>query len=121
MEVSHKDLELSFFQYLTLTRIRFFGISENLAWFTPRYKFLREYKLIEHSSRFPSRFVLSEKAKMYLRHKQRDRFRFWIPVVISIFALFGGYDVYTNPILEQFLQAIAKLWKTIWESLGAFF
>lgn len=121
MEVSHKDLELSFFQNLTLMRIRFFGISENSIWFTPKYNFLKEYKLVERSSQNTSRFFLNEKAKMYLRYKHRSRMRFWIPVVISIIALFGGYDVYTNPLLEQLLQVIMKLWKTIWESLGTFF
>lgn len=121
MSTSHKDLDFSILQNLMLLKIKYFGISKNTVYSNPDYNFLRSYSLLDYSREDPSRFKLSEKGKMYLRHKRKDRFRFWIPVAISIIALFGGYDVYTNPLLEQLLQAIVKLLKTISESLGAFF
>lgn len=121
MPTSHKDLEFSVLQNLLLLRIRYIGISKAAVSSKRKYAFLRYYSLLAQSNRFSSRLTLSEKGKMYLRYQRRSRIRYWIPVIISILALLGGYDVYTNPLLEQCLQAIAKLWKTIWESLGAFF
>lgn len=121
MSTSHKDLEFSFLQNMLLLRIKFFEISQKTAKTNQNYQFLFTYSLIEKSRKHPERFALSEKARMYIRYQRRNKFRFWIPVIISIIALFGGYDVYTNPLLEQFLQAIAKLLKTISENLGAFF
>ncbi len=121
MPTSHKDLDFSMLQDLLLLKIKYFGISSNKVFSKQTYKFLRHYSLVDYSPKNSDRLVLSEKGKMYLRHKRKDHLRFWIPVAISIVALFGGYDVYTNPLLEQLLQAIAKLLKTISESLGAFF
>lgn len=121
MSISHRDLDLSLFQHLLLLKVKYLGISKDKVYSNSNYHFLRDQFLVNYSPKNRNRLILTEKAKMYLRYKRRDRFRFWIPVIISIIALFGGYDVYTNPLLEQFLQAIAKLWKTIWESLGAFF
>lgn len=121
MSTSHKDLEFSVFQNLLLLKIRYFGISRNSIQSKPKYKFLRYYSLLDYSPRFYSRYTLNEKGKMYLRYKRRSKFKFWIPVIISIIALFGGYDVYTNPILEQLLKEISKLLKNIMENLGAFF
>lgn len=121
MPTSHKDLEFSFLQNMLLLRIKFVGISKRAVQANQNYQFLLRYSLIENSGKHPERFILTEKAHMYIRYQRRSKFRFWIPVIISIIALFGGYDVYTNPLLEQLLQAIAKSVKTILESLDAFF
>lgn len=121
MTTPYKDLEFSLLQNLLILKIRYLGISKSAVQNNPKYKFLRCYSLVDYHSKNNSRLVLNEKGRMYLRHKRRSKFRFWIPVLISIIALFGGYDVYTNPLLEKVLQAIAKLLKTISESLGAFF
>lgn len=121
MFTPYKDLEFSLIQTLLLIRIRVFGISKKIVRTERSYHFLLEYSLIDHSHKNPEKFVLSEKARMYLRYKRRQRIRFWIPVIISILALFGGYDVYTNPLLERVLRISATLLKTISESLGAFF
>lgn len=120
MEISHKDLELSFHQNFILRKIRIFGVSQKSIWDNQNLKFLREFRLIERIPNSSDRYTLNEKAKMYLRYKFRSKFKFWIPVIISIVALFGGYDVYTNPLLEQLLRGIANIAKTILESLGAF-
>lgn len=120
MSTSHKDLAFSFSQNMLLLRIKLFGLSAKFARTNRRYRFLFTYALIENSPKNPNRFVLSEKARMYIRYKHRSNLRFLIPVVISIIALFGGYDVYTNPLLERILQEIALLLKTIMENLDAF-
>ena len=120
MSTSHKDLAFSFSQNMLLLRIKLFGLSAKFARTNRHYRFLFTYALIENSPKNPKRFVLSEKARMYIRYKRRSNLRFLIPVVISIIALFGGYDVYTNPLLERILQEIALLAKTITKNLDAF-
>lgn len=120
MDVSHKDLIFSFRQNMILRKINLFGVSQQALWDNKNLQFLRQYKLLERIPNSADRYTLNEKARMYLRYKSQNRFRFWIPVIISIVALFGGYDVYTNPLLEQLLRGIANIVKTISESLGAF-
>ena len=120
MDVSHKDLIFSFRQNMILRKINLFGVSQQALWHNKNLQFLRQYKLLERIPNSADRYTLSEKARMYLRYKSQNRFRFWIPVIISIVALFGGYDVYTNPLLEQLLRGIANIVKTISEILGAF-
>ena len=120
MDISHKDLVFSLRQIFTLRKVLIFGIKKKTVWGNHYYDFLLRYKLIENSRKRNFYFVLSEKGKMFLRYRRRNNIRFWIPVIISIVALFGGYDVYTNPLLEQLLRGIANIVKTISESLGAF-
>ena len=118
-QISHRELDLSFWQIMCLRRMRLFGLNEN-GIFKERYKFLVRNELIQHSSH-GKRYVLNDRAKMYLRYRHRDRIRFLIPVIISIFALFGGYDVYQNKYLLAFLRAIMRILKTIMENLDVFF
>lgn len=118
-QISHRELDLSFWQIMCLRKIRLFGLNEN-GIFKDRYKFLVRNELIQHSSR-GKRYVLNDRAKMYLRYRHRDRIRFLIPVIISIFALLGGYDVYQNKYLLAFLQAIMRISKTIMENLDVVF
>lgn len=119
MAASHKDLDFSFFQDLIILRLKYFKMDKETV--RAKYSFLVKYYLVDYYHKDHRYFVLNEKGRMYLRHKSRDRIRFWIPVLISVLALFSSYDVYTNPALEQLLQAIAKSAKTISESLGAVF
>lgn len=121
MSTPYKDLEFSLLQNLILLRVKYFGISYKSISRNEKYDFLKYYSLVKYSSGSQPRLILNEKGRMYIRYKRRSKIRFWIPVIISIVALFGGYDVYTNPLLEQILQAIVKLMKTIVESLGAVF
>lgn len=115
--LTYKDLLLSFPEYIILVRIRFFGASSKYA-LSDNRKFLRRYGLIELSPHFKNRYRLSDNGKMYLRYRFRSFWKFAIPTIISVIALFGGYDVYTNPVLKELLEAIASLFAHIMEILG---
>lgn len=115
--LTYKDLLLSFHQYLILLKIRFFGASAKYALSDSR-RFLKRYSLIELSSHFKNRYRLSDNGKMYVRYRSHSFWKFAIPTTISIIALFGGYDVYTNPVLKELLESIASLFACIMESLG---
>ena len=92
--LTYKDLLLSFPEYIILVRIRFFSASAKYA-LSDNRKFLRKYGLVELSPHFKNRYRLSDNGKMYLRYRFRSFWKFAIPTIISIIALFGGYDVYT--------------------------
>lgn len=115
--LTYKDLLLSFPEYIILFRIRFFGVSSKYA-LSDNRKFLRRYGLVEISPHFKSRYRLSDNGKMYLRYRFHSFWKFAIPTVISVIALFGGYDVYTNPVLKELLESIASLFARIVEILG---
>lgn len=115
--LTYKDLLLSFPQYLILLKVKFFGMGYNQTLKDNR-KFLRRYGLIEISPHFKNRFRISDNGKMYLRYRFRSFWKFAIPTIISIIALFGGYDVYTNPVLKELLESIASLFAHIMEILG---
>lgn len=119
MPTSFKDLEFSIFQHFIVIRVKYFGISRDSVRTNNNYHFLVQHNLVDYSPKDHTRYSLSDKGKMYLRYKRRNRLRFWIPVIISIIALFGGYGVYTNPLIEKLLQETVKLVKTITESLDA--
>ena len=122
MPTSFKDLELSRSQYLILKRISFMKrIKCSTVDSSSKYNFLIRYSLIDYSDQTHLYYSLSDKAKFLLRYRRKERFRFWLPVIISIVALLAGYDIYTNSLLEELLQTIASLWKTIMENLDAFF
>lgn len=115
--LTYKDLLLSFPEHIILIKVRLIGISYN-AIFKDHRKFLRKYGLIEISPHFKNRFRISDNGKMYLRYHFRSFWKFVIPTVISIIALFGGYDVYTNPVLKELLESIASLFERIMGILG---
>lgn len=121
MSTPYKDLEFSFSQHLILLRLKYFKMKKETIYSNSKYDFLRVYSLIEYQKKNRLYCVLNEKGCMYLRYKRRSKIRFWIPVIISIAALFAGYDVYTNPLLAQALREIVKLLKNILENLDAFF
>lgn len=118
-DLTYKDILLSFPQYLILIKVRFIGINYDHTLRNNR-KFLRKYGLIELSPCFKDRFRISDNGKMYLRYHFRSFWKFAIPTIISIIALFGGYDVYTNPVLKELLESIASLLAHILESLGIY-
>lgn len=93
MSTSHKDLDFSILQNLLLLKIKYFGVSKVRVKHSSWYTSFIYYSLLESSHRNTNRYILSEKGKMYLRYKLRKFFAFWIPTVIAIIALFGGYDV----------------------------
>lgn len=111
--LTYKDLLLSLHEYLILLRVRFFKINQE-QFIKDKYLFLERYNLIELSSDsdFFELYRINDNGKMYLRYRCRSFFKFVIPIVISILALFGGYDVYTNPVLKALLEFIASIWQT---------
>lgn len=115
--LTYKDLLLSFTEHLILIKVKFFGLNDKRI-FENKYKFLRKYGLIESSDKIPHMYSISDNGKMYLRYRFHSFWKFAIPTIISIIALFGGYDVYTNPVLKELLEAIASLFGQIMESLG---
>lgn len=121
MPTPYKDLELSFLQRLTLLRLKYRKINKNKVYANHKYDFLRKYNLTDYHPKNNNYLILSEKGKMYLRFRRKDNFRFWIPIIISMIALLGGYNIYTNSVIKEILQLIASAMKTIAENLGAFF
>lgn len=65
-------------------------------------------------------YTVNRAGKMYFRIKRKERLRFIIPTVISIVALFAGYDVYRIPLLGETLLAVKMLLKYVLGSLGIF-
>lgn len=118
MSMLYKDLEFSFKETLVLIYLKHFHPKRDTFSEKTTRAFLLKYSLIEYRN---NRIFLSDKARMYLRFKRKDNFRFWLPIVISIIALLAGYDVYTIPLLKEILEVSVSLLKTIVESLGAFF
>ena len=121
MSTSYKDLELSLSQRLVLRKLKYFPISYEKARSHPKYNFLLKYYLVDRSSKDHRNLTINDRGLMYLRYRHKDNLRFWIPIIISVIALLGGYDVYTIPVLSQLLRAVVQAAKTIWESLGAVF
>lgn len=117
INLTYKDLLLSIPEYLVLVKVCLIGIGYN-ATLKDRRRFLRRYNLIEISPYFKNRYRISDNGKMYLRYRFRSFWKFAIPTIISIIALFGGYDVYTNPLLKELLESIASLFGRIVEILG---
>ena len=115
--LSYKDFLLSFREHISLLRIKFFGISDKKA-FSDSRKYLRRYSLIQPSLKRKGYQQISDNGKMYLRYHSRSFWKFAIPTIISVIALFGGYDVYTNPVLKELLEAVASLFGRIMGSLG---
>lgn len=118
MSTPYKDLELSFHELLILCYIKVFRIKRTFLNTKPRYSFLIKYSLVDYWPKDHQYYIINDKGKMLLRYRRKDRFRFWIPVIISIVALLGGYNIYTIEPLAQILQTTMQLLKTILGSLG---
>lgn len=63
-------------------------------------------------------YTVNRSCKMYFRIKRKERIRFIIPTVISIVALFAGYDIYKIPLLGEVLSTVKTLLIHAMESLG---
>lgn len=126
MSTSAKDIELTFFQAFILRFIKYFPCLEHHPKKT--IDFLDYYNLI-HKNRIDTWFGISnksvyhitEKGRLALQHRRKDKFRWFVTTTIAILALFGGYDVYKNPLLVSVLSSIKQLVVNILESLDAFF
>lgn len=65
-------------------------------------------------------YAVNRNCKMYFRIKRKERIRFIIPTVVSIVALFAGYDVYKIPLLDEVLSTVKILLIHVMESFGIF-
>ena len=118
MSISHRDLDLGFFQRLLLQRIRFFGMNKQFGKIKDRHRFLLVYALVEENPYNRTRWRISEKGRMYLRYHFKSFFAFWIPTGISFLALLASYDIYVSPTVQKLLESAVWLMRTILEDLG---
>lgn len=119
-QIDFTNIELSVYAKFVLHTIPIFRSS--LFFNEDTIKLLWKYGFIERYAitKFGDKFRRTADGRMYFRVKRKGFVRFLIPVIISIIALFGGYDVYTIPVLKELLEAIASLLGNIVESLGTF-
>lgn len=114
-QVDLSNIELSFLQRLTLRYVIVFHSGKGMDFQT--LDFLHRMGLIDrgHGDYLPNSY-----SRMYFRVKRKERLKFAIPTLISILALFAGYDVYKLPLLGEALSAVKTLLIHLLESLGIF-
>lgn len=120
-QVDYSNVQLSLYETIVLKLIRIF---RSEIWYKRetinilrQYGFIKPYK---YNSMKKELYKRTHSGSTYLRIKGKSFRRFLIPTIISILALFGGYDVYTNPLLKKLLEAIMSLFENIVESLEIF-
>lgn len=90
MSTAHKELDLSLSQIKILRMIKRKGKitkEEVIKYKNDKYKFLFYYSLLDNCSDDSASFCLSPKAEAYLRFRRKDKYRFYLPLIISIAAL----------------------------------
>ena len=113
--IDFSNIELSFSERITL---RLLPIIKSNRFF--RYQTLDYLNRLGLLDRDHGVYTVNRNCKMYFRIKRKERIRFVIPTVISIVALFAGYDVYKIPLLGEALLAVKMLLKYVLGSLGIF-
>lgn len=113
--IDFSNIELSFSERITL---RLLPIIKSNRFF--RYQTLDYLNRLGLLDRDHGVYTVNRNCKMYFRIKRKERIRFVIPTVISIVALFAGYDVYKIPLLGEVLLAVKMLLKYVLGSLGIF-
>lgn len=111
--IDFSNIELSFSEKMTLHLLPIFRSNRFLNQQTLVY--LQQLGLVDRRGNL---YSLNRYGKMYFRIKRRDRLKFMIPTVISIVALFAGYDVYKFPLLGEALSAVKMLSIHVMGSLG---
>ena len=111
--IDFSNIELSFSERITLHLL---PIIKSNRFF--RYQTLDYLNRLGLLDRDHGVYTVNRNCKMYFRIKRKDRIRFVIPTVISIVALFAGYDVCKIPLLSETLSAAKMLLIHIMESLG---
>lgn len=119
-QIDFTNIELSLYAKFVLHTIPIFRY--DMFYRKDTIKLLWQYGFIVRCrvTKCGNEFKRTPDGRMYFRVKSKGFWRFFIPLVISIIALFGGYDVYTIPILKDLLEAISSLLGNIMESLGTF-
>lgn len=111
--IDFSNVELSFSERITL---RLLPIIKSNRFF--KYQTLDYLNRLGLLDRDHGVYTVNRNCKMYFRIKRKERIRFVIPTVISIVALFAGYDVYKIPLLGEILSTVKILLIHIMESLG---
>lgn len=111
--IDFSNIELSFSERITL---RLLPIIKSNRFF--RYQTLDYLNRLGLIDRDHGVYTVNRNCKMYFRIKRKERIRFVIPTVISIVALFAGYDVYKIPLLGEVLSTVKILLIHAMESLG---
>lgn len=114
-QVDFSNIELSFLQRLTLRYVIVFHSGKGMDFQT--LDFLHRTGLIDRSY---GDYLPNIYSRMYFRVKRKERLKFVVPTLISIIALFAGYDVYRIPLLDEVLSAVKMLLKYVLGSLGIF-
>lgn len=91
MPTSISELELSASQIRILKMIRNRGsipISKVKKHQNKKYKFLFYYSLLDLNPDNHNEYCLSLKAENYLRYRKKQTIKFYVPLLISVLALF---------------------------------
>lgn len=113
--IDFSNVELSFSERMTL---RLLSVIKSDRFFNQQTLiYLTRLGLLDRSY---GRYSVNRFGKMYFRIKRKAFFKFMLPTVISILALFAGYDVYKFPLLGEVLSKAKTLLIHIMGSLGIF-
>lgn len=110
--IDFSNIELSFSERITLRLLPI--VKSNRFFKHQTLDYLNRLGLLDRDHGV---YAVNRKCKMYFRIKRKERIRFVIPTVISIVALFAGYDVCKIPFLSETLSAAKMLLIHIMESL----
>lgn len=113
--IDFSNIDLSFSERITL---RLIAITRFNIFLNPQIvAYLFSLGLLDRRGSY---FFINRFGKMYFRIKRKEFLKFTIPTVISLVALFAGYDVYKIPLLGEALLATKTLLIHVMESLGIF-
>nr|DAR04543.1 MAG TPA: hypothetical protein [Bacteriophage sp.] len=111
--IEFSNIELNFGEKMTLHLLPI--IKSNRFFNSQTLIYLHKLGLLD---RIGGVYSVNRFGKMYFRIKRKERLKFMIPTVISIVALFAGYDVYKFPLLGEALSAVKMLLIHVMGSLG---
>ncbi len=86
-QIDYKDLFLSSSEKRILKRFSHIKHIPKSIHDNPKYNFLFKYYLLDYADSTHSSYRLSDKAHFLIRYELKDKWRFMIPVLISVFAL----------------------------------
>lgn len=113
--VDFSNIELNLGERMTLRLLSLF--KSNHFFNLQTLDYLHRLGLLD---RISGVYSVNRFGKMYFRIKRKERLKFMIPTVISIVALFAGYDVCKFPLLAEALSTVRMLLIHAMENLGIF-
>lgn len=111
--IDFSNIELSFSERMTLRLLRI--LKSNIFFKYQTLDYLHRLGLLDRDYGV---YTINRAGKMYFRIKRKERIRFIIPTLISVVALFAGYDIYKIPLLDEILKATKLLLIHVMETLG---